>query len=396
MSTTSNEVYIVQAKRSAIGSFGGALSGTKITSIARDVVKAALIESGLEGESIDEVIFGNVLQAGLGQNPARQVAIGAGIPEYVPAFTVNKVCASSMKAIALAAQSIADGQNDIVLAGGLESMSDAPYLVPKARFGCRMGNAEFIDSMINDGLWEIFNDYHMGITAENLAAKYRFSRQQQDQVACESQTKAKAAQQSGRFKDEIVPLQIKTKKEAITFDTDECVRGDTTLQVLATLKPAFKKDGTVTAGNASTISDGAAAVLLASADALKRYKLVPLAKMIDFASAGVLPSEMGLGIVESTKKVLKKTSLSLNQIVLLEINEAFASVFLAAERELKLDRETTNVNGGAIALGHPIGTSGARIVVTLIHEMKKRKSKLGLASLCAGGGMGMAMIMQGM
>ena len=388
------QVYIVAARRSAIGAFGGMLSKEKITSIAGQIVKVTMKDSSLEAESIDEVIFGNVLQAGMGQNPARQIAMAAGIPVHVPSFTVNKVCASSMKAIALACQSIAAGENHIVLAGGIENMSAAPYLVPRARFGYRMGNAEIIDSMIMDGLWEIYNDYHMGITAENLVTKYSLSRQEQDQVAYESQMKAKKAQDSGRFKDEIVELEIKTKKSSVTFNMDECVRPNTTMEVLAQLNPSFKENGTVTAGNSSTISDGAAVVILASDSAVKRHSLVPLSRVVDFASAGVCPSEMGLGVVASTKKVLEKTSLALDQMDLLELNEAFASVFLAAEKELNFKRENVNVNGGAIAIGHPIGVTGARIVVTLIHEMKKRKSKIGLASLCIGGGMGMAMILE--
>lgn len=389
-----NDIFIVDAKRSAMGAFNGTLSSVPAVHVAATVANNLLHSCGIDHKQIDEVIFGNVLQAGAGQNPARQVLISMGIPTHVPAYTVNKVCASSMKAVALAAQSIALGEHDLVLAGGLENMSSAPYLLSKARFGYRMGNAELIDSMINDGLWDVFNNYHMGITAENLVEKYSLTREELDCYACESHAKAAAAQQKGLFRDEIVPIEIQQKKNTIVFDTDECIRPDTTIDVLKRLRPAFTKSGLVTAGNASAISDGAAVMLLASEKACSKYSLQPLARIIGTASAGVDPAEMGLGVVASTRKLCQRYSLALEKIDVFEINEAFAAVSLAAEKELALDRSKTNVNGGAIALGHPIGTSGARIVVTLCHEMKRRSAPCGLASLCVGGGMGMAMAVQ--
>ncbi|OGF50080.1 MAG: acetyl-CoA acetyltransferase [Candidatus Firestonebacteria bacterium RIFOXYA2_FULL_40_8] len=389
-----DSVYIVGAKRSAIGGFGGGLSNVKITDVAAQVVKDLLVDASVQTDMLDEVIFGNVLQAGLGQNPARQVSLMSGIPEDVPAFTVNKVCGSSLKSIALAAQSIMAGENELVLAGGLESMSNAPYLLPKARFGYKMGHAEMIDSMIGDGLWDVFNDYHMGIVAENLVEKYKITRAEQDAFAFESQMKAKEAFEKNKFKEEISPVSLKVKKETIIFEKDECPRKNTTLEALAALRPAFKKDGSVTAGNSSVIADGAAAVILASGETVKNNNLKPLARILGYASAGVSPSLMGEGVTASIKKLLGKLNLSLDSIDLLELNEAFASVVISAERELKFDRSKLNVNGGAIALGHPIGASGTRVLVSLLYEMKKRNSKLGLASLCIGGGMGISMVIE--
>ncbi|OGF48182.1 MAG: acetyl-CoA acetyltransferase [Candidatus Firestonebacteria bacterium RIFOXYC2_FULL_39_67] len=387
-------VYIVGAKRSAIGGFGGSLSNIKITDVAAQVVKNLLAESSVQAGSIGEVIFGNVLQAGLGQNPARQVSILSGIPEEIPAFSVNKVCGSSLKSVALAAQSIIAGENDLVLAGGLESMSNAPYLLPKARFGYKMGNGEMVDSMIGDGLWDVFNNYHMGIVAENLVEKYKITREEQDKFSYESQMKAKDAVEKNKFKEEIAPVAIKIKKDTVIFEKDECPRKNTILEALAGLRPAFKKDGTVTAGNSSVIADGASAVILASEESVKKNSLKPLARIVGYASAGVSPSLMGEGVSSSVKKLLSKLNISLDKIDLFELNEAFASVVISAERELKFDRNKLNVNGGAIALGHPIGASGTRVLVTLVHEMKKRNSNLGLASLCIGGGMGISMLVE--
>ncbi len=387
-------IVIVSAVRTALGSFNGSLTPVSAVKLGGTVISEAINRAGIENFSVDEVVFGNVLQAGLGQNPARQCAVGAGIPVEVPAYTVNLVCGSGMKTVALAAQSIASGAADIVVAGGTESMSNAPFVLNKARWGYRMGNSTVTDVMINDGLWDAFNNYHMGITAENVAEKYGITREEQDQAAYESQTKASQAIQSGAFKKEICPVTIPSKKGDIIFAVDEFPRAGTTSESLAKLKPAFKKDGTVTAGNASGINDGAAALVLMSEAKAKQLGIKPLARIIATATAGVDPSIMGIGPVPAATKALKQAGLSVNDIDLFEANEAFAAQFIAAGRDLKLPKEKVNVNGGAIALGHPIGASGARILVTLLHALEQRKLRRGLATLCIGGGMGIATIIE--
>jgi acetyl-CoA C-acetyltransferase len=387
-------IVIVSAVRTALGSFNGSLTPVSAVKLGGTVISEAINRAGIENFSVDEVVFGNVLQAGLGQNPARQCAVGAGIPVEVPAYTVNLVCGSGMKTVALAAQSIASGAADIVVAGGTESMSNAPFVLNKARWGYRMGNSTVTDVMINDGLWDAFNNYHMGITAENVAEKYGITREEQDQAAYESQTKASQAIQSGAFKKEICPVTIPSKKGDIIFAVDEFPRAGTTSESLAKLKPAFKKDGTVTAGNASGINDGAAALVLMSEAKAKQLGIKPLARIIATATAGVDPSIMGIGPVPAATKALKQAGLSVNDIDLFEANEAFAAQFIAAGRDLKLQKEKVNVNGGAIALGHPIGASGARILVTLLHALEQRKLRRGLATLCIGGGMGIATIIE--
>jgi acetyl-CoA C-acetyltransferase len=389
------EVVIVSAVRTAIGNFMGSLSSLSATDLGSITIQAALERAGVDKAQVEDVILGNVLQAGLGQNPARQAAMKAGLAETVPAMTINKVCGSGLKAVMLAAQAIRAEDADIVVAGGMESMSNAPYLMPGARSGYRMGDAKIVDSMIRDGLWCAFCDVHMGITAENIAARYGLSREEQDEFAAWSQQKAEAALKSGRFKDEIVPVQIPQKKgEPKVFDTDEFPRAGTTVEVLGKLRPAFKADGTVTAGNASGINDGAAALVVMSADTAKELGLKPLVRIVSYASAGVDPSVMGLGPIDATRKVLKKAGLTIADIDLVEANEAFAAQSLAVGRDLEVPREKLNVNGGAIALGHPIGASGARVLVTLIHEMLKRQSRYGLATLCIGGGQGVAMVVE--
>lgn len=388
------EAVIVSAVRTAIGSFNGTLAPVSAADLGATVISAATTKAGIDKAAVDEVIFGNVLQAGLGQNPARQAAIKAGIPQEVPSYTINKVCGSGLKTVNLAAQAIMTGDADIVVAGGMESMSQAPYVLEKARWGYRMGDSKLVDVMIRDGLWCAFNDYHMGITAENVAALHGISREEQDQLAFESQTKAVKAIESGAFKEEICPVVIKNKKGEIVFATDEFPKANTTLQSLAGLKPAFKKDGTVTAGNASGINDGAAALVIMSAAKAKELHLQPLARIRSFASAGVDPSLMGVGPVPATRKALAKAGLTIGDIDLIEANEAFAAQFLAVGKELGFTKEKVNVNGGAIALGHPIGASGARILVTLLHSLKARNAKLGLATLCIGGGQGVATIVE--
>ncbi len=389
------EIVIASAARTAIGNFNGALASLSAAEMGAIVVKEALARAGVKADAVDELIFGNVLQAGLGQNPARQAAIKAGLPAEVPSFTVNKVCGSGLKTVNLAAQAIMCGDADIVLAGGMESMSQAPYLLSsKARWGYRMGQDKVIDVMIQDGLWCAFNDYHMGITAENVAAKYGITREMQDQLAYESQDKAIKAIESGAFKKEIVPVTIKGKKGDTVFDTDEFPRAGTTAEALAKLKPAFKKDGTVTAGNASGINDGAAALVVMSADKAKALGINPLAKIVGYGSGGVDPSVMGMGPVPATRKALAKAGLTIGDIDLIEANEAFAAQFLAVGKELGFQKEKVNVNGGATALGHPIGASGARILVTLLHAMQARGAKRGLATLCIGGGQGVATIIE--
>jgi len=389
------EAVIVSAARTAIGTFSGTLANTSASELGAVVVRAVLERAKVEPGAVDEVLMGCILQAGQGQNPARQAALKAGLPTEIPCTTINKVCGSGLKSVALAAQSIIAGDAEIVVAGGTENMNLAPYMLDKARTGYRMGHGQLIDSMIHDGLWCIFGDTHMGITAENLAEQYGIFRAEQDEFAAASQAKAAAAIEAGRFADEIVPVMIPQRKgDPIRFDKDEHVRPGTTVESLAKLKPAFKKDGTVTAGNASGINDGAAAVVVMSADRAKAMGLAPLAKVRAYASAGVDPSVMGIGPVPATRKALAKAGLTIEDIGLIEANEAFASQSLAVGRDLGWDPAVVNVNGGAIALGHPIGASGARILVTLLHEMQKRDVKYGLATLCIGGGMGIAMIVE--
>lgn len=389
------EVVIASAVRTAIGKFGGSLTPLSAPQMGAVVIKEALDRAALKPEQVDEVIMGNVLQAGLGQNPARQAAIFAGLPVEVPAFTVNKVCGSGLKCVELAAQSILAGDNDIVVAGGMESMSNAPFTVPgKARWGLKMGDQKMVDVMIRDGLWDAFNDYHMGITSENVAEKFGVTREDQDEVACRSQQRAIEAIKSGAFKEEIVPVTIKTKKGEKVFDTDEFPKEGTTMEVLAKLRPAFKKGGTVTAGNASGLNDGAAALVIMSADKAKELGIKPMAKIVSYASAGVEPAIMGIGPIPASRKALAKAGLEVKDMDLVEANEAFAAQTVEVGRELQLDWAKTNVNGGAIALGHPIGASGARILVTLLYALKHRDKKRGLATLCIGGGMGTATVVE--
>lgn len=388
------EAVIVSAVRTAIGSFNGTLAPFSATDLGSLVIKEALARAGAEGAAVDEVIMGNVLQAGLGQNPARQAWIKAGQPVEVPALTINKVCGSGLKAVNMAAQAIMAGDADIIVAGGMESMTNAPYVLDKARSGYRMGHGKLIDTMIQDGLWCAFNDYHMGITAENVAAQYGITREEQDQLAFESQDKAIKAIQGGAFKKEILPVVIKGKKGDITFDTDEYPKADTTAAKLGSLKPAFKKDGSVTAGNASGINDGAAALVVMSAEKAKQLGVTPMARIRSYASGGVEPGIMGVGPVPATQKALAKAGLTVKDLDLIEANEAFAAQFLAVGKQLEFVREKVNVHGGAIALGHPIGASGARILITLLHAMELRQANLGLATLCIGGGQGVATIIE--
>lgn len=389
------EVVIVSAVRTPIGNFGGSLASFSAVELGRIAAVEAIRRAGIEPRIIDEVILGNVLSAGLGQNVARQVAVKAGLPVETPALTVNMVCGSGLKAVSLAAQSILNGESDTVLCGGTESMSNSPYVLNKARWGLKMGNETLVDTMIQDGLWDAFNDYHMGVTAENIAQQWSISRQEQDQFAARSQSRAEQAIKSGRFDEEIVPVQIPQRKgDPIRFQTDEYPKFGTTAEVLAKLRPAFKPDGTVTAGNASGINDGAAMLVLMSAEKASTLGLSPLARIVSSASAGVDPSIMGYGPVPASQKALAKAGLTIDQIDLVEANEAFAVQSIAVGKDLGLDPDKVNVNGGAIALGHPIGASGARIAVSLLHEMRKRQSKYGLATLCIGGGMGTALIIE--
>lgn len=389
------EVVIASAVRTAIGNFNGSLAPLSAPELGAIAIRAALERAGVSHEAIDEVILGNVLQAGLGQNPARQAALKAEIPVEVPSFTINKVCGSGLKAVNLAVQAILAGDAEAIIAGGFESMTNAPYLLEsKARWGYRMGNSKIIDVLIQDGLWCATNDYHMGITAENVAEKYNITREDQDELAFESQEKAVKAIAGGAFKQEIVPVTIKGKKGDSVFDTDEYPKPGTTGQSLCGLKPAFKKDGSVTAGNASGINDGAAALVIMSAEKAKALGLKPLARIIGYGSGGVDPSIMGMGPVPATRKALAKAGLTIADIDLIEGNEAFAAQFLAVGKELGFPREKINVNGGAIALGHPIGASGARILVTLLHALAARGAKRGLATLCIGGGQGIATIVE--
>ncbi len=390
-----NEVAIVAATRTAIGSFQGSLANVSAIDLGAAVIKRLLEQTGLDPAQVDEVILGQVLTAGAGQNPARQAAVKAGLPHAVPALTLNKVCGSGLKALHLAAQAIRCGDAEVVIAGGQENMSLAPYVLPSARTGQRMGHGQLVDTMITDGLWDAFNDYHMGITAENLVDKYAITREQQDAFAAESQRKAVAAIEGGRFKDEITPIHIPQKKgDALVFDTDEQPRPGTSAESLGKLRAAFKKDGSVTAGNASSLNDGAAAVLLMSVDKAKALGLPVLAKITGYASAGVDPAIMGIGPVSATQRCLQKAGWQLADLDLIEANEAFAAQALAVGKELAWDAAKVNVNGGAIALGHPIGASGCRVLVTLLHEMIKRDAKKGLATLCIGGGQGVALTIE--
>lgn len=390
-----NEVVIVSAVRTAIGNFNGILKHISAPELGAIVIKSALEKAGISPDQVDEVIMGNVLQAGLGQNPARQASINAGLPQSVAAMTINKVCGSGLKAVHLAMQAILTGDAAIVVAGGMENMSQAPYLLQNARDGFKMGDQKMIDSMIKDGLWCAFNDYHMGITAENLCEKFNISREEQDQFAASSQEKATNAIEAGIFKDEIIPISIPQRKgDPIIFDTDEYPKKGTTAEKLSGLRPAFKKDGSVTAGNASGINDGAAVFVVMSRKKADELGVKPLVSIKANASAGVDPSIMGIGPVAAVNKVLSKASLQLSDMNLIEANEAFAAQSIAVDRELKFNHDILNVNGGAIALGHPIGASGARILVTLIHELKRRNDQYGLATLCIGGGQGVATIIE--
>jgi acetyl-CoA C-acetyltransferase len=389
------EVVIVAATRTPVGGFHGALAPLTAVELGTVVVKALLERSGVPPQQVDEVILGQVLTAGCGQNPARQTALNAGLPDAVPALTVNKVCGSGLKAVQLAVQAIRCGDAEAVIAGGQESMSQSPYLMNGARAGLRLGHAQLVDSVIHDGLWDAFNDYHMGITAENLAEKYAISREEQDGFALASQQKAQAAQQAGRFAQEITPVTVpKPKGEALRVERDEQPRGDTSLEGLARLRPAFRQEGTVTAGNASSLNDGAAAVLLMSAEKAAELQLPVLARIAGYAAAGVDPAFMGIGPVPAARRCLEKAGWSLDEVDLIEANEAFAAQALAVGKELGWDAERVNVNGGAIALGHPIGASGCRILVTLLHEMQRREVNKGLAMLCIGGGQGVALAVE--
>ncbi|MBR6555264.1 MAG: acetyl-CoA C-acetyltransferase [Clostridia bacterium] len=390
------EVYLVNMCRTAVGSFGGSLKGIPAVKLGALVIEEALKRAGVDKKDVDEVLFGSVLQAGLGQNPARQAAIYAGLPIETPATSLNKVCGSGLHAVSLAYRSIKAGEADCIVAGGMENMSLAPYVSNSNRWGARMGNYTMVDAMINDGLWDAFNNYHMGTTAENVAEKYGITREMQDELALRSQTRAAEAVAAGKFKDEIVPVVIPQKKgDAIVFDTDEYVKAGTTMDKLAKLKPAFKRDGgTVTAGNASGINDGAAAIVVCSGEFVEKHGLKPMAKVVSTGSVGVDPSIMGMGPVPSVRQALKKAGLEASDIDLYELNEAFAAQAAAVSAELGLTPDNVNVNGGAIAIGHPIGASGARILVTLCHELAKREAKYGVASLCIGGGMGEAVLVE--
>jgi acetyl-CoA C-acetyltransferase len=389
-----DDVVIVAAMRTAVGKFGGSLAKIPAADLGAHVIKGLLAKTGIKPDMIDEAILGQVLTAGCGQNPARQAVIKAGLPDMVPAFTVGKVCGSGLKATHLAAQAIKCGDASIIIAGGQENMSASPHVLNNSRDGFRMGDAKLTDTMIVDGLWDVYNQYHMGTTAENVAKKYDISRQQQDEFAAASQNKAEAAQKAGKFKDEILPLEIAQKKGSIVFDSDEYIKNGTTLESLSALRPAFAKDGTVTAGNASGINDGAAAVIMMSARMAKELGLTPLAKIKAYSSAGLDPSVMGMGPVPAVKLCLKKAGWTHKDLDLMEINEAFAAQALAVNKEMGWDTSKINVNGGAIALGHPIGASGCRVLVTLLHEMVRRDARRGLASLCIGGGMGVALAVE--
>lgn len=390
------EVVIASAVRTAVGAFGGSLKDVPVAELGAIVIREAVRRAGIQPENVDEIIMGCVLQGGLGQNVARQAAIKGGMPIETPAMTVNNVCGSGLKAVNLAAAMISAGEAEVMVVGGMENMSATAYAIPQARYGYRMSspNANIVDMMVKDGLWEAFNDYHMGITAENVAEKYGITREMQDEFALRSQTNAERAQAEGCFDEEIVPVPIKIKKEIVEFKKDEHNRPGTTMEALARLRPAFKKDGTVTAGNASGINDGAAAIVIMSADKAKELGVTPMARFVAGASAGVEPSIMGIGPVAATRKALKKGGISLDDIDCIEANEAFAAQSIAVAMDLGFDMEKVNPNGGAIALGHPIGASGCRILVTLLHELKHNGKKRGLATLCVGGGMGVATVVE--
>ncbi|HVY07120.1 MAG TPA: acetyl-CoA C-acetyltransferase [Burkholderiales bacterium] len=389
-----DDVVIVAALRTGVGKFGGTIGKIPASDLGAKVIAALISKTGVKPEAISEVLMGQVLTAAVGQNPARQASLRAGLPEMVPAMTINKVCGSGLKATHLAAQAIKAGDADIVIAGGQENMSLAPHALNGARDGLRMMNGKLVDTMIVDGLWDVYNQYHMGVTAENVAKKWNVSRQEQDEFAAASQQKAEAAQKAGRFKDEIVPVTVPTRKGDVIFDSDEFIRPGTTVDALSSLKPAFDKGGTVTAGNASGINDGAAAVMMMSAVKAKELGLKPLARIKAYSSAGVDPSIMGVGPIPASKLCLKKAGWTVKDLDLLEINEAFAAQAIAVNRDMGWNTSKVNVNGGAIAIGHPIGASGCRILVTLIHEMIRRDAKKGLASLCIGGGMGVALAIE--
>ncbi len=389
-----DDVVIVAALRTAVGKFGGSLTKVPAADQGAQVIKALLAKTGIEPGMISEVILGQVLTAGVGQNPARQALIRAGLPDMIPGMTINKVCGSGLKATHLATQAIKCGDADIVIAGGQENMSASPHVLNGSREGQRMGDWKMVDTMIVDGLWDVYNQYHMGVTAENVAKKYGISREEQDQFAAASQNKAEAAQKAGKFKDEIVPIEIPSKKGSVVFDSDEFIKPGVTVESLAGLRPAFSKDGTVTAGNASGINDGAAAVIMMSARRADQLGLTPLARIKAYSSAGVDPSIMGMGPVPATQLCLKKAGWTHQDLDLMEINEAFAAQAIAVNREMGWDTSKINVSGGAIAIGHPIGASGCRILVTLLHEMIRRDAKRGLASLCIGGGMGVALAVE--
>jgi acetyl-CoA C-acetyltransferase len=389
-----NDVVITAALRSAVGKFNGSIAKVAAADLGAQIIKALLAQSGVAANQISEVIMGQALLAGVGQNPARQALIRAGIPDMVPAMTVGKVCGSGLKALHLAAQAIKCGDAEIIIAGGQENMSASPHVLQGSRDGFRMGDAKLVDSMINDGLWDAFNNYHMGTTAENVAKKYDISRREQDEFAAASQQKAEAAQKAGRFTPEIAPIEIVSRKGTTLFDSDEYIRADTTVEALSALKPAFAKDGTVTAGNASGINDGAAAVMMMSARKAEELRLQPLAYVRAYSSAGVDPKIMGMGPVPASQLCLSKAGWTHQQLDLMEINEAFAAQAISVNRQMGWDTSKINVNGGAIAIGHPIGASGCRILVTLLHEMIRRDAKKGLASLCIGGGMGVAIAIE--
>ncbi len=398
-----SKVYIVAAKRTAIGAFGGSFKNVPAAKLAAEVIKSVISDAGIDPADLDEVIVGNVINNGQGMGPGRQASIYAGVPESVPAYAVNILCGSGMKAAMLAADNIRLGEHQLSIAAGMENMSLAPFTVSaKARWGNKLGAMQLEDSLLQDGLTDVFNNYHMGITAENIARKHSISRSEQDAFAAESQRRAAAARDSGRFADEITPVDVAERKKVSTIDTDEYIRPETTEETLAGLRPAFEKDGTVTAGNASGLNDGAAALLLASEDAVNKYRLEPMAEIVAYSQAALDPSVMGLGPVPAIRSLLKKTGLTLSDMELIELNEAFAAQSIGVLKELSAEHgdsmvsllERTNVNGGAIALGHPIGASGARITITLLYEMIKRGAKTGLASLCIGGGMGTALIIR--
>ena len=389
-----DEIVIVAAARTGVGKFGGTLAKIPASELGAHVIKGLIAQTGIDPALISEVILGQVLTAGVGQNAARQAVIRSGLPDHVPAMTINKVCGSGLKATHLAAQSLRCGDAEIIIAGGQENMSASPHVLNNSRDGFRMGDAKLTDTMIIDGLWDVYNQYHMGVTAENVAKKFNISRTEQDEFALASQNKAEAAQKAGKFKDEILPLEIAGKKGNTIFDSDEYIKAGSTLEALSSLRPAFNKEGTVTAGNASGINDGAAAVMMMSAGKAAQLGLKPLAKIRAYASSGLDPSIMGMGPVSASQLCLKRAGWTPQDLDLMEINEAFASQAIAVNKEMGWDTSKINVNGGAIAIGHPIGASGCRVLVTLIHEMIRRDAKRGLASLCIGGGMGVALAIE--